>query len=476
MTSISKKLNTTLIIMIVAALVLSACAEATTPAPTQAPATEAPATTPAAAEPTQAAPTAAAPTQAAPPPGPTPDPNLPSAVIPAPAAGEPAAIASFNTAIYSGPGTNYVVYAAFLGGETAKVTGKSEDGLWWAISVPVAVNGIGWVDAAWVTVSNADGVPVLPTPPVPATTDLVPPAPEDPQLFAVVNTFVRSGPAGSFPAYGIAQTGASARVLGKSEDGLWWVVRLDPANVGAGHGWVEAQYTEEMNVEAVPTVATPGTAVSAPPPPPPTGAPSATTLDYVNVRSGPGTNYPVLVVAPPGVSGEVSGKSADAAWWQVKISTQYSSDGFGWVSADYVTTQGTEAVPVVEAPAPPPTVGTTPPPETAGGCIVAAQNPADGTVFGVSASFETSWLLQNTGSGPWNQGEYDLIYVGAVNNTKLHMGPDVYDLTSTVEPGGTYNFAVPMSAPFEMGTFGEAWTLSLSNQPVCTFYVYIEVK
>ncbi len=82
---------------------------------------------------------------------------------------------------------------------------------------------------------------------------------------------------------------------------------------------------------------------------------------------------PCWCVAPPGVSGEVSGKSADAAWWQVKISTQYSPDGFGWVSADYVTTQNTEAVPVVEGPVPPPTVGTTPPPETSGGCMISAR-------------------------------------------------------------------------------------------------------
>jgi uncharacterized protein YraI len=472
----NQKLNVVIIFTVVAALLLSACGGTETPVPTQAAPTEAAVVTPAAPEPTQAAPTAAAPTQAAPPPGPTPDPNLPSAVFPTPAPGEPAAVANFNTTIYSGPGTNYVVYAAFLGSQTAKVVGKSEDSLWWAISVPVAVNGTGWVDAGWVTVSNADTVPVLPTPPVPSTTDLVPPAPEDPQLYTVVNTYVRSGPSNSYPAYGIAQTGAHARVLGKSEDGLWWVVRLDPAKVGDGHGWVEAQYTEEMNVEAVPVVAAPTAAQSAPPPPPPSGAPSATAQDYVNVRSGPGTNYAVLVVAPPGASGEVSGKSADGAWWQVKISTQYSPDGFGWVSADYVTTQNTDAVPVVEAPAPPPTVGTTPPPTTEGGCAIASQNPADGTVFGVSASFETTWLLQNTSSGAWTQGDYDFVYVGAVDNTKLHTGPDRYDLTANVDPGATYNFAVSMYAPFEMGTFGEAWSLMVGSQPVCTFYVYIEVK
>ena len=76
-------------------------------------------------------------------------------------------------------------------------------------------------------------------------------------------------------------------------------------------------------------------------------------IDYVNVRSGPGTSYIIYGVAPPGAAAEVSGKSADGAWWQVKISTQYTADGLGWVSADWVTTQGAESVPVVEAPVPP---------------------------------------------------------------------------------------------------------------------------
>ena len=36
------------------------------------------------------------------------------------------------------------------------------------------------------------------------------------------------------PAYGIAPASITGWVIGKSEDGLWWVVRLNPANVGAG--------------------------------------------------------------------------------------------------------------------------------------------------------------------------------------------------------------------------------------------------
>ena len=261
----SKKQNVMIVVVAVLALILSACGGAATPAPTQDTAliqTQSAQTVVAdmtqnAPPATQAPPPAEAPTETAPPPGPTPDPAIPVAVVPTPAPGEPTAVANYNTTINSGPGTNYVVYSVFLGGSTAKVIGKSEDGLWWAISVPVAPDGSGWVDAAWVTVSGADGVPVLPTPPVPPTVALVPPAAEDPQATTLTNVYVRTGPATNFPAYGIAQTNVTGRVLGVSEDGQWWVVRLDPAVIGTGYGWVMAQYTTALNVEGIQTVIEP---------------------------------------------------------------------------------------------------------------------------------------------------------------------------------------------------------------------------
>ena len=339
----------------------------------------------------------------APPPGPTPDPNIPVAVIPTAAPGGPSAIANFNTTIFSGPGSNYVVYATFLGGATATVNGKSEDGLWWAISVPVAPTGSGWVEATWVTVSNADGVPVLPTPPVPPTVEMVPPGPDDPQATALANVFVRTGPATNFPAFGIAPAGTTGRVIGVSEDGQWWVVRLNPANVGAGFGWVMAEYTTASNVEGIQTIQNPDTFSNVPPAPPPSGAPAATAIEFVNVRTGPGTTYPVLGVASPGASAEVSGKSADGGWWQVLVPAQFSSTGFGWVSADFVITQNTDSVPVVDAPAPPPTVETTPPPPSGTGCTVVSQSPADGTVLAPGTGFSTTWVLQNTGADKWDR-------------------------------------------------------------------------
>lgn len=466
-------------LVMVASIILTACSGAATPAPTQdigLVQTQAAQTV--VADLTQNAPPppppTEAPTEAAPPPGPTPDPNIPVAVIPTPASGEPAAVANYNTTIYSGPGTDYVVYSVFLGSATAKVVGKSEDGNWWAVSVPVAPTGSGWVSAAWVTVANVDGVPTLPTPPVPPTTGLVPPAPGEPQATALVNVYVRTGPGANFPAYGVAKAGASGRVIGKSVDGQWLVVRLDPTNVGAGYGWVMAQYTQAENIADVQTIAMPDAPVQAPPPPPAAGAPTATAVDYVNVRGGPGTNYNVLVTAPPGASGEVSGKSADGGWWQVKISTAYAADGFGWVSAAYVYTQNTGSVPVVEAPPAPPTVGPTPPPGSGTGCALVAQDPADATAFPRGTAFNTTWVLQNTGDTKWDQKEYDMRFVGAVNNIRMHQGSDFYDLSSTVQPGWTYNFTLPMIAPYDPGTYGEMWELVLGSKTVCQFYVYIQ--
>ncbi|MGE5377657.1 MAG: SH3 domain-containing protein [Bacteroidota bacterium] len=456
-------------------LVLSACTPAAAPTAAPAPTQDVAAIQTQSAQTVVADLTAGAPTATPPPPGPTTDPNIPVAILPTPAAGEPAATALYNASIYSGPGTNYVLYATLLGGANAKVVGKSEDGLWWAISIPIAPTGAGWVEAGYVTVSNADNVQVLPTPPVPPTVEMVPPGPTDPQLITIANVYVRSGPGTNYPAYGLAPFATTGRVIGKSEDGKWWVVRVDPTKISAGYAWVSGDYTQASNVESVQTIKTPPAPATVMPPPPPSGVGTATSIDYVNVRSGPGTNYTILAVAPPGATGEVTGKSSDGAWWQVKIPTAYSADGLGWVSADWVVTQGTDSTPVVTAPPAPPPAPATPPPATSSSCYV-SQSPADGTVFGAGTSFTTTWVLQNNTGTSWDGNSVDLRYVGAAANVPLHQGSDIYDLANTVEPGWTYNFSVPMIAPFTPGVYGEVWEVGQGSNIICQFYVYIEVR
>jgi uncharacterized protein YraI len=468
-------------LVLLLALVLSACGEQPTPAPTvDIGAIQTQAAQTVVADLTQNAPPPPTkepePTQMPEAPGPTPNPDAPIAVVPTPDTGQPSAVANFNTFIYSGPGENYVVYGALLGGRAALVTGRNQEGNWWAVSVPPAPDGNGWVSSEWVTVTDIGNVPVLPTPPVPETTSLVPPGPADPQALALVNTFVRSGPGNNYPAFGIAEAGVKGRVIGVSSDGAWWVVRIDPKNVGAGYGWVGAQYVQASNVDEVQVIAAPPQASSASLPPPSPGAATATAIDYVNVRSGPGTNYLVYGVAAPGATAEVSGKSTDGLWWQVVVPTDtVAAEGVAWVSASFVYTQNTANTPVVESPPAPPAVSPDNPP-TVGNCSLLSQTPEDLTVFSPNTPFETTWVLQNTGNEAWDQNEYDIRFQGAYNNVILNTGPDVFDLPATIDSGWNLPISISMVAPGQPGTYAESWAISLGNQVVCPFFIVIEVK
>jgi len=82
----------------------------------------------------------------------------------------------------------------------------------------------------------------------------------------------------------------------------------------------------------------------------------------VNVRSGPGTNYAILGVLLQSQTAEITGRNADATWWQIKFSG--AKDGRGWISAAYASAANISNVPIVNAPAPPiaPAATTTPAP------------------------------------------------------------------------------------------------------------------
>ena len=81
----------------------------------------------------------------------------------------------------------------------------------------------------------------------------------------------------------------------------------------------------------------------------------------VNVRAGPGTNYPVVSTMPPGVAVEVGGKNESSTWWQV----QGYDGSTGWVSDSVVEAKNVGSVPVVAAPAPPQPTPTPVPPTPA---------------------------------------------------------------------------------------------------------------
>ncbi len=73
----------------------------------------------------------------------------------------------------------------------------------------------------------------------------------------------------------------------------------------------------------------------------------------VNVRNGPGVDYPVVDSLDPGEAAAITGKSSAGDWWQVAL-----GDGqAGWVMSQLVATSGdTSSVTVpADIPTPPPT-------------------------------------------------------------------------------------------------------------------------
>jgi hypothetical protein len=85
----------------------------------------------------------------------------------------------------------------------------------------------------------------------------------------------------------------------------------------------------------------------------PPGAPwAAITAGVLNVRKGPGTNYPVIGQLEQNDVVEIVGKNADSSWLQIVYPT--GTIGRGWISVSYAQVSGSLAsIPVVEAPPPP---------------------------------------------------------------------------------------------------------------------------
>lgn len=185
--------------------------------------------------------------------------------------------------------------------------------------------------------------------------EVIPPPPDTSGPYVVANTYVnvRSGPGTNFPSYGVAPPGAQAPVIGVSPDGGWWQIQVPTDKIPSGQGWVSADYLTAYNTENVPVVEPPPPPDEIPIPSPPPDVPSVTTLEPVNVRSGPGTNYPSYGVVPIGTTLPAIGISADGGWYVVAIPTEIAPDGQGWIKGAYVQASNTENLPVVQPPPPP---------------------------------------------------------------------------------------------------------------------------
>jgi len=124
--------------------------------------------------------------------------------------------------------------------------------------------------------------------------------------------------------------------------------------------YTPAKPTMTSEPTAVPATATPAAPTATPEPP--TAAPSPTSEvsrltanASVNVRSGPGTNYPQIGRLQAGQSFVITGKNPAGDWWQFDFNGRS-----GWVVADLVRASGGERVEVAANIAPPPTAAPRP--------------------------------------------------------------------------------------------------------------------
>ncbi len=67
----------------------------------------------------------------------------------------------------------------------------------------------------------------------------------------------------------------------------------------------------------------------------------------VNIRSGPGTNYPVVGSLNGNTPVNIVGRNPNTSWWQIEI----TPGSIGWVASSVVSASNAEGVPVTAAPA-----------------------------------------------------------------------------------------------------------------------------
>jgi len=166
-----------------------------------------------------------------------------------------------------GPGVGYMEIGLLNPGTVIVLTGRIEGNTWIQIEYPSGLEGRGWVLQELVKFEGQyAGLPfynILATPmdkpgsaPVESSATEAPSTPGIPTDTAIVPTptadkpfgltsaqiNVRSGPASSFPSYGLIEANQRVYLLGQTLNGLWYQIEY-PA-VSEGVAWVSSQYVK----------------------------------------------------------------------------------------------------------------------------------------------------------------------------------------------------------------------------------------
>ena len=216
----------------------------------------------------------------------------------------------------SGPGTNYNSKAV-IGSGTGIIVTDTGNSQWYAVRL---TNGsTGYIYAEYIRITGDVGTPSAPAEPTPAPSN--PEAEQTAKTTEYVN--FRTGPGTNYSSKGVISLGTTVTVTDTSNS-QWYAVRL----ANGSTGYIFAQY---IKITSTPSA----TATPAPTPTPAPSDPSkeqtAKTTEYVNFRTGPGTNYSSKGVIPSGTAITVTDTS-NSQWYAVRL----ANGSTGYIFAQYI--------------------------------------------------------------------------------------------------------------------------------------------
>ena len=210
----------------------------------------------------------------------------------------------------SGPGTNYSSKGVIALGTTVTVTDTSNSE-WYAVRLS---NGsTGYIFAQYLKLNSSSSAAATP-------------APSGSEQSAKTTEYVnfRSGPGTNYSSKGVIALGTTVTVTDTSNS-EWYAVRLSNGSTG----YIFAQYLKLNSSSSA-------TATPAPTQAPSGSEQSAKTTEYVNFRSGPGTNYSSKGVIASGTTVTVTDRS-NSQWYAVRL----ANGSTGYIFAQYLKVTGT---------------------------------------------------------------------------------------------------------------------------------------
>ena len=217
----------------------------------------------------------------------------------------------------SGPGTNYNSKGVIALGTTVTVTDTS-NAQWYAVRLS---NGsTGYIFAEYISFTGSN------TPPATAAPTQAPSNGSEQTAKTTEYVNFRSGPGTNYSSKGVIALGTTVTVTDTSNS-EWYAVRLSNGSTG----YIFAQYLKLNSSSSA-------TATPAPTQAPSGSEQSAKTTEYVNFRSGPGTNYSSKGVIASGTTVTVTDRS-NSQWYAVRL----ANGSTGYIFAQYLKVTGTSS-------------------------------------------------------------------------------------------------------------------------------------